>query len=184
MPCRKSLQSPGNLFVSWVDESGNRILMSCSRLFSPRFVFRVTSMCLMKMAGKTWLYKEAFSTSHWWCDAHNLTPKKHFCVYTPHFLKHLLRLELLLTCAALPAQPAVALFHSFRPQNHNSSLCFEMPFRRSVNPGSLLESLRASLTLLTLLLPSSTTTLVFNVYYCCIFQSKKIAIPKYKRQIT
>lgn len=27
-------------------------------------------------------------------------------------------------------------------------------------------------------LPSSTTTLVFNVYYYCIFQSKKIAIPK------
>lgn len=78
MPCRKSLQSPGNLFVSWVDESGNRILMSCSCHFFPRFVFRITSMCLMKMAGKTWLYKEAFSTSHWWCDAHNLTPKKTF----------------------------------------------------------------------------------------------------------
>lgn len=27
-------------------------------------------------------------------------------------------------------------------------------------------------------LPSSTTTLVFKVYYYCIFQSKKIAIPK------
>lgn len=85
------------------------------------------------------------STSHWWCGAHNLTPKTYFFVHTPHFLKHLLRLELLLTCAVLPAQPAVALFHSFCPQNHNSSLCFKMPFRMSVNPTSLLGSLRASL---------------------------------------
>lgn len=72
-----------------------------------------------------------------------------FCGHTPHFLKHLLSLQLLLTCAMLPTQPAVPLFHSFRPQNHNSSLCFEMLFRRCVNAACLLRSLRVSLTLLT-----------------------------------
>lgn len=94
-------------------------------------------------------YHQHISVSvSWLCDTQNLTPNTIFCRHTTHFLKHLLSLQLFLTCKVLPVKP-VALFHSFLPQYHNSSLCFEMLFRRCVNPAFLQGSLRASLTLLT-----------------------------------
>lgn len=46
MPCRKSLQGPGNMFVCMVDESPNRILMSCLCLFfSPHFAVPTKNVC-------------------------------------------------------------------------------------------------------------------------------------------
>lgn len=81
------------------------------------------------------------------CDTTSHT-KQHFCRHTPHFLKHLLSLQLFLPCVVLPVKHA-ALFHQLCPQCHNSSLCFEILFRICVNPSFLLGSLRASLALLT-----------------------------------